>query len=80
VIMNVAINDHIARLVKREMDGAVIVNQDIGVTTVKINVVLGVQGIVRSRTECVCHACPGFGETHVIIYVTLNHAVNNVLA
>jgi len=56
VRMNVAINDQIARIVKRKMDDAVIVNQDIGVTTVKINVVLGVQRIVRSRTGCVCHA------------------------
>ena len=55
VRMNVAINDPIARIVKRKMENASSVNQDIGGTTVKINAVLGVKETVRVRTECVRH-------------------------
>ena len=54
--INVAIQCQIARIVKRNMESASSVNQDIGVTTVAISVVLGVEGIVRSRMQCVRHA------------------------
>ena len=77
--MNVAIQGQIARIVKRKMEHASSVNQDIGGTTVKIHVVLGVQMSVRSQTEVVRHVCPDFGEKDALIYVTMNHAVNNVM-
>jgi len=54
VRMNVAINQ-IARIAKMKMERASSVNQDIGDPSVQINVVLGVQGIVRFRTEHVRH-------------------------
>jgi len=53
---NVAINYQIARTVKWKMERASSVNQDIGVTTVNIIVVLGVQGNVQSRTKFVQYA------------------------
>ena len=55
VRMNVAINNQIARIAKRKMESASSVNKAIGDTRVQINVVLGVQGIVRFRTEHVRH-------------------------
>ena len=55
VRMNVAINNQIARIAKRKMECASSVNKAIGDTRVQINVVLGVQGIVRFRTEHVSH-------------------------
>jgi len=55
VRMNVAIRDQIARFVKRKMEYASSVNQDIGVTTVEVSLVMGMQGILRSLTQCVRH-------------------------